>query len=216
MIDAGFSQLVDANFLVARGNWPDAPVAQELFHTWKNPQFYELVHDIKRAASRQPIGQGSAEDALFFLFDQSGKGADEFFSMVQRVKRATLRDGERHDVRWPMPESRQGTTIVSFPTLTHPLQQQSMLRELQGIALAHKYRSRADEWLFLASFAGSPSQFDIFGYIKEPWHQDPEMEQLVSTALVTGRAVNAQGEKLERNQKCPCGSGKKFKRCCGR
>ena len=135
--------------------------------------------------------------------------------MVQRVKRATLRDGERHDARLPMPESRQGTTIVSFPAPMHPLQEQTMLQELQGIALAHKHRSRADEWLFLASFAGSPSQFDAFGYIKEPWRQDPEMDQLVRTALVTGRAVNAHGEKLGRNEKCPCGSGKKFKRCCG-
>ena len=216
MIDAGFSQLVDANFLVARGNWPDAPAAQELFHTWKNPQFDALVHDIKRAAARQPTGQTPEEDALFFLFDQAGKGADQLFSMVQRVKRATLRDGERHDARLPMPESRQGTTIVSFPAPMHPLQEQTMLQELQGIALAHKHRSRADEWLFLASFAGSPSQFDAFGYIKEPWRQDPEMDQLVRTALVTGRAVNAHGEKLGRNEKCPCGSGKKFKRCCGR
>ena len=216
MIHAGFSQLVDANFLVARGNWPDAPAAQKLFHTWKNPQFDELVNDIKRAATRQPIGQGSAEDALFFLFDQTGKGADQLFSMVQRVKRATLRDGERHDARLPMPESRQGTTIVTFPAPTHPLQEQTMLQELEGIALAHKYRSRADEWLFLGSFAGSPFQFDAFGYIKDPWSRDPEMEQLVRTALVPGRAVNAHGEKLGRNQKCPCGSGKKFKRCCGR
>ena len=216
MVDAGFSQLVDANFLVARGNWPDAPAAQKLFHTWKNPQFDELVHDIKAAAARQPIGQGSAEDALFFLFDQAGKGADQLFSMVERVKLATLRDSEKHDARLPMPESRQGTTIVSFPASTHPLQEQTMLRELQGIALAHKYRSRADEWLFLASFAGSPSQFDVFGYIKDPWRQDPEMEQLVRTTLVTGRAVDAHGEKLGRNQKCLCGSGKKFKRCCGR
>ena len=216
MIDPAFSQLVDANFLVARGNWPDAPATQKLFHTWKNPQFDALVRDIKLAAAQQPIGQVAEEDVLFFLFDQAGNGADQLFSTVQRLKQATLRDGERHDIRLPMPESRQGTTIMSFPAPTHPVHKQTMLRELRRIALAHKYRSRADEWLFLGSFAGSPSQFDALGYIKEPWRQDPEMERLVGSLLVSGRAVNAQGKKLDRNQKCLCGSGGKFKRCCGR
>ena len=91
-----------------------------------------------------------------------------------------------------------------------------MRRDLQDIASAHKYRSRADEWLVLASFADSASQFDVFGYIKDPWRQDPQMERLVESRLVSGRAVNAGGEKLGRNQQCPCGSGKKFKRCHGR
>ena len=156
-----------------------------------------------------------AEDALFFLFDLAGSGADQLISMVQRLKRATLQDGERHDARLLIPDSRQGTTIVSFPAPTHPLHARAMLRELHGIALAHKHRSRADEWPFLASFAGSSSQCDVFGYIKEPWRPDPEMERLVESHLVSGPAVNARGGKLGRNQKCPCGSGRKFKRCCG-
>ena len=53
LIDQSYSQLVDANFLVSRGNWPDAPAAQRLFHEWKNPQFDQLIHDIKLAAARQ-------------------------------------------------------------------------------------------------------------------------------------------------------------------
>ena len=215
LIDQSYSQLVDANFLVSRGNWPDAPAAQRLSHEWKNPQFDQLIHDIKLAAARQRTRQASAEDALFSLFDQAGNGADQLINMVQRLKRATLRDGEMHDARLPMPESRQGTTIVSFPAPTHPLHEQAMLRDLHGIALAHKYRSRADEWLTLAAFADTPSQLDVFGYIKEPWRQDPQMERFVSSRLVAGRAVNARGDKLGRNQKCPCGSGRKFKRCCG-
>ena len=216
MIDQVYSQLVDANFLASRGNWPDAPATQRLFHTWKNPPFDQLVHDIKLAAARQPAQRAAAEDLLFFLFDLAGSGADQLINMVQRLKRATLLDGKMHDARLPMPRNRQGTTIVSFPPPTHPVQEQMMHRALQDIASAHKYRSRADEWLVLASFAGSPSQFDVFGYIKDPWRQDPQMERFVESRLVPGRAVNAGGEKLGRNQQCPCGSGKKFKRCHGR
>ena len=216
MIDPGYSQLVDANFLVARGNWRDAPAAQKLFHTWKNPRFDDLVNDIKHISSRQPDRRASPEDALFFLFDQAGKGADQLFGTVLQLKRTTLRDGRMHDARLPTVETRKGTTVVSFPAPTHPMHEQAMLQDLEGIALAHKYRSRADEWMFLGTFAGSPSQIDVFGYIKEPWHQDPEAERFVRSRLVSGRTVRPDGQKLGRNQKCPCGSGKKFKRCCGR
>ena len=216
MIAPGYSQLVDANFLVARGNWRDAPAAQKLFHTWKNPGFDDLVNDIKRVSSRQPSRRASPEDAIFFLFDQAGRGADELFSTVHRLKRATLTDGRMHDARLPTTETRKGTSIVSFPAPTHPMHEHVMLQDLEGIALAHKYRSRADEWMFLATFAGSPSQIDVFGYIKDPWLQNPETEKFVRSRLVSGRAIHPDGQKLGRNQKCPCGSEKKFKRCCGR
>ena len=68
----------------------------------------------------------------------------------------------------------------------------------------------------IASFANSLAQFDVFGYVKDPWRQDPQMERLVASRLVSDRAGTAGGEKIGRNQRCPCGSGKKFKRCCGR
>ena len=135
--------------------------------------------------------------------------------MVQRLKRATRQDGKMHDTRLLMDGNRKGTTIVSFPAPAHPMQEEMMRRDLQDIASAHKCRSQADEWLVLASFADSPYKFDIFGYIKDPWRPDPNLERLVETRLVSGRAVTASGERLGRNRQCPCGNGQKFKRCCG-
>jgi preprotein translocase subunit SecA len=34
--------------------------------------------------------------------------------------------------------------------------------------------------------------------------------------LVKQKVVNAEGEKIGRNDLCPCGSGKKYKKCCGK
>ena len=31
----------------------------------------------------------------------------------------------------------------------------------------------------------------------------------------TKLAIDASGKKIGRNESCPCGSGKKYKRCCG-
>ena len=38
----------------------------------------------------------------------------------------------------------------------------------------------------------------------------------VSAAEVQHKATNADGKKIGRNDPCPCGSGKKYKNCCGR
>ncbi len=214
-IDQSYSQLVDANFQVTQGSWPHSPSAEKLFHTWKNPSFDQLVNSVKLLAKRQPTRHGAEENLLFFLFDQAGAGADELINVVQRLKRTTRQDGKMHDTRLLMDGNGKGTTIVSFPAPAHPMQEEMMRRDLQGIASAHKYLSQADEWLVLASFADSPYKFDIFRYIKDPWRPDPNLERLVETRLVSGRAVTASGERLGRNRQCPCGSGQKFKRCCG-
>ena len=38
----------------------------------------------------------------------------------------------------------------------------------------------------------------------------------VSPAESQKRAKTADGKKIGRNDPCPCGSGKKYKNCCGR
>ena len=211
-----YTQLVDADFLVARGGWPDTGSTNRLFHDWKNERFDALVRDIKLASRQQPGQDVAAEDLLFFLFDLAGQGADALMDRVEMCKRATLTDGQRHDFRLPLERHKKGVTFVSFPSPSHPIQAEVYKRTLTAIAIAQKYRSRADEWIALASFAGSPVSFDIFGYINCPWEQDPELEQIVETNLGPGTAVGADGKKLGRNQRCLCGSGKKFKRCHGR
>jgi preprotein translocase subunit SecA len=36
-----------------------------------------------------------------------------------------------------------------------------------------------------------------------------------SSEVITAKPKNEQGEKVGRNDPCPCGSGKKYKKCCG-
>ena len=50
LIEANYSQLVDANFLVARGNWPASEAADRLFHEWKNEAFDQLLADVETVA----------------------------------------------------------------------------------------------------------------------------------------------------------------------
>ena len=197
-VDPGYGQLVDANFLASRGHWPHTEASDRLFHTWQNEAFDELVEDIKLAAI-QGSNQIPPENLLFFLFDLSGKGADDLIRSVEELKRQTLIDGQEHSVRVPLHRHKKGVTFVSFPTPTHETQLQSMQKKLEGISLAHKYRSQADEWMILASFAGSPVRFDIFGYIRDPWQRDPEIDRWVEANLGPGIPVHPDGKSPGRN-----------------
>ena len=214
-VDRGYGQLVDANFLASRGHWPHTEASEKLFHTWQNETFDELLEDIKLAASEGP-NQITLENLLFFLYDLAGKGADDLVRSVEELKRHTLLDGQEHSVRVPLARDKKGVTFVSFPTPTHEAKFQSMQRKLEAIGFAHKYKSQADEWMILASFAGSPVRFDLFGYIRDPWRQDPEVDRLIEANLGPGIPVHPDGKRPGRNETCPCGSGRKFKRCHGR
>ena len=177
LVDSHYAQLIDAHVFAARGGWPKVNSDAELFHDWHNDMFDELVRDVKSVAN-QPEPEIPVEDILFFLYDVAGKGADQLIREISKCKRLTKRDGKRHVARLKL-NGPAGTTFVSFPKARHSLQAESSRHELLAIAMLHKYQSKADKWLVLASFEGSPVSFELFGFIEEPWKYDDQLEQAV-------------------------------------
>ena len=116
----------------------------------------------------------------------------------------------------PLSSHKKGITFISFPAPTRYSQLQEFRVDLEAISLLHKYMSQADEWMVLASIAGSQVSFDMFGYIKDPWQEDPQMDQLVEEFMLPGMPIHPDGTIPSKNRSCPCGSGKKFKRCHGK
>ena len=163
-----YAQLIDANFLTVKRNLPKGKESEKLFHSWRNESFEELVQDVKLSAS-SGNNKVATEDLSFFLYDLAGEGADNFIKMSKEVRRWTAVDGKRHDCRIRLSNDRKGITFVSFPRPTTLSDELTLNRKLTDIANFHKYRSQADEWMALASIEGSSSQFDIFGYVKDPW-----------------------------------------------
>ncbi len=57
---------------------------------------------------------------------------------------------------------------------------------------------------------------------KHGWHYiigiEPDKQELVSDIdrLLNSSASEITEKKLGRNDPCPCGSGKKYKKCCGK
>ena len=205
LIGQNYAQLIDAHFPVAKGQYPDTNVESMLMHQWRNKEFEELVHDVKS------MEHPRIADVVFFLYDLAGSGADTFIEGIDKTRKATLRDGELHTVSLPFPKSNRGITFVSYPKTFNEFK-----RHFRYFATARKYADRANEWLALASCSDSSRAFDVIWYSKDAWRPNPESDKLAEMHLKPGQWVNANGRKVGRNASCPCGSGRKYKRCHGR
>jgi len=121
----------------------------------------------------------------------------------------TQTDQQPHDARLPLPEFRSGVTILSEPSSL------SILRnKLLGLAEVAKYKSNADLWLGLGCLGTSERIVDAVVFANYKWRYDPKLETIA--AQLRGKFMTPDGRKIGRNEPCPCKSGKKFKRCCGR
>ena len=201
MVDSSLAQLIDANFPVMRGSVRRTAAADKLFPKWKNEQFRTLIDQVKST------GQPQFTDAVFFLYDLAGNGADQLINMLRIVKRKADADGRSHDARMVFEGGLGGTTILSEPS-------PRMLRDkLPALAKIGKYMSKANTWLGLGCLAGSNQLIDAVVFTKTPWKGDPMLEKL--SKEFKGTPIRPSGRKIGRNEKCPCNSGKRFKHCHG-
>jgi hypothetical protein len=81
----------------------------------------------------------------------------------------------------------------------------------------NKYGHKADQWLsgIFELKNDDPRLVKVF-HDSEPWHEDPEMAEVVRTIRDVKFEKRTQSMRPRRNDPCPCGSGKKFKKCHGR
>ena len=69
--------------------------------------------------------------------------------------------------------------------------------------------SRSSEWQFLAPYPNFSQEFaDFYNHLRRTLGKN-DLPALHPSSLAPSRKVG-------RNDPCPCGSGKKFKKCCGR
>ncbi|MDD5738686.1 MAG: SEC-C metal-binding domain-containing protein [Candidatus Pacebacteria bacterium] len=204
-LDDGFAQLIDANFPAMRGYQPKTSAVEKLHHQWKNEKFEKLINQIK--AIKQP----GLTDALFFLYDLAGKGADDLISWIEKTIDKTIQDGRMHSLSMGFENGKSGVSFICLPNFSEKIKTQ-----LVSFALAKKYKTKADMWLGLCSIAGSSNIVDAVTFNNQPWVEDSNLEEISKIALKAGVRADLDIKKIGRNDPCICGSGKKFKKCCGR
>ena len=97
---------------------------------------------------------------------------------------------------------------------------ESAANKLEGHCALRKYKEKAEQWFGISL---NPISLRIEGGVelKGEWKYDEQLEELTGV-LSKGRkkmnfsTVQRSSKKIGRNQPCPCGSGKKYKKCCGK
>ncbi len=147
-------------------------------------------------------------DVAFFLYDLASEAADKLIDLLKMTKKKALADRRSHDARLLFTGESIGITI-----LCEPESRATLKRKLLSLAAIAKYKSKADVWLALGGLSTSPNLVDDIAFAKYKWEENTEMEKLASN--LRGNLMTFDGGKIGKNQPCPCGSGKKFKRCHG-
>jgi hypothetical protein len=160
--------------------------------------------------------ENRAEAALvdlgFMLLTLGEETLDDLDRGLKEIAQRTRKDGELHDFTLCFDKGNTGLTVHcgSLPNT-------EAAKKLAAHCERRKYVHRAGSWfgLFVRADDGLPR----FGLnLRFPWKQDDVMDEATKRMARVGAlrrgASMFKPRKIGRNELCPCGSGKKFKKCC--
>lgn len=130
---------------------------------------------------------------------------------LEQVSKLSRSDGKNHDFTVGIKEAGEGITFhcnEDTPDRAGP--------RLERHMAIRKYSERSNSWFGVCVSPGLKLRFGL--NLHAEWQQDPAMDKLLEQLPVTGASMKAfiksRDRKIGRNEQCPCGSGKKFKKCC--
>jgi hypothetical protein len=148
--------------------------------------------------------------------DWSGSGREKIVKLMKDTKYKTLRDNNMHNcsLMSNKEESNPGLTYVSWMNN----KTDELLGYLITLCETRKYKSKCDTWIGFGSLLKSERIFDMFVFNNQKWIFNQDLENK-SNSLLGGKNKGTEisfERYIGRNHKCPCGSGLKYKNCCGR
>jgi hypothetical protein len=210
-LDRSFAQLIDRNYYPLKAGLKVSDEGDVIKNRWRNEKFDRLSNELKY------LNEAKVTDILFYLFDWSGEARERLVESMISVKQKTILDGEAHDFSIPPDNSYSPRVGVTYYSLNSD-NIEELKKRLLFLFKLRKYRSKGDVWIGLGSLKSSPNMIDIVVFDDQNWEYDEELERLSNDfwgGKRRGRLVNF-GKEIDGNEMCPCGSGVKFKNCCGR
>lgn len=131
---------------------------------------------------------------------------------IDRIARLSATDNCHHDMTMPMGETGEGLTVHCN---TYPVPVAGP--KLESHCLLRKYKAKAGRWYGICIAPDASLRFGVS--FDSPWERDPKMDEAISAyprhgSFVDMSAPDGKKPKIGRNDPCPCGSGRKFKKCC--
>lgn len=207
-IDDTFVTMIERNYYPVKAGLSVSDNGDALKQRVERRSFDQLCSRLKE------LNAAKITDIIFYLLDLSSDASIALAEHIQSTKQKTLNDGKRHDFSMPPDEHytpRIGFTYMSLDSDSYAKLQQILIPFCQ----LQKYRSKGDIWIGLGSIKSSSGIIDAVTLGDTPWEYDSVLEQESARILGQGQ-YRGLGKKVGRNEKCPCGSGLKYKKCCGK
>lgn len=200
-LDDDISSDLDAAMYVRREGHPGRDTPEGILTRFRDTTIGRVLEDIETLEAPGVISLGFllltlSEDTLLKV----SNGIDDL------VKRCS-EDGKPHDLSIGVGAS--GLTIHCNTLPDH-----AAMKVLRDHCTRRKHVGKTDQWLGLCLDADTGS-VRLGCELEFPWEESAEMEEQVKRSVRSRTAKLTGGKKVGRNEPCPCGSGRKFKKCCG-
>ncbi len=162
------------------------------------------------------LNHSKVPDIIFHLLDWSGEARKNLVDYIIQLKQQTLKDGKSHNFSMPPVDNDSSGVGVTYISLNFD-NLEELRKRLLTLCEARKYKSKGEAWIGFGSLKNSHEMIDLMLYNDHKWEYNDELE-ILSKAILEGNQRGKQiwiGKKIGKNEKCPCGSGLKFKKCCG-
>ena len=148
-----------------------------------------------------------------FLLELSEDTVKALSRAIDQILAQSRMDGATHDITIGIGEASAGLTVhYNYRS------DAAVTSRLAAHCEARKYTEKAERW-FGISIRPEDGSLRFGLKIEYPWKQSGRMDELVRhmPAGKSRESLIAQGSRnwnVGRNAPCPCGSGKKYKKCC--
>lgn len=206
MLEDDIAAELDLAMMVRRDNIPGARTPDGILTRFVGTPFESLISQINDQPDPASMELG------FNLLTLGEDTCRNINRGLELITQKTRRDGNLHD--FTIGDEGGG---ITFHCNVAP--SELAMQKLGEHCERRKYALRAPHWFGISLNPEAHLQFGVV--LDFEWEQFEEMDaatagmrKSIPVSSLAGLVRDACRKKLGRNDRCPCGSGKKFKKCC--
>jgi hypothetical protein len=209
MLEDSIAQDLDVAMLVRRDGQPGDDTPEGILTNMRGTRYENLIKEIEARAEPATLELG------FHLLSMDEDSCRNVHRLLETITRRTQLDGKRHDVTLASSKPPVGVCFHS-----NPAPSPEAVAVLETHCAKRKYRERAAQWFGVSLSPGGQVQFGVT--LDFPWEPSNELDELTADMkpaspvrdVLPQYVREVSQKKAGRNERCPCGSGLKYKKCC--